>query len=232
MLFRSRRVGWLPVAVIVVVSTLARFWSARGVEAPWIFPDEMTYALLGRSFWDSGSLSLLGGVTGGYSLVYPALVGVPLSLLGPSSGLAVAQFGQALAMSSVALFVFAWGRRVVAETWALVAAALVCLRSRARVFRVVDDRDAVLSGCHARALGAVASARPTVDRAPSGLRGVTVVAVLTRVQALALLPAALLALAIYCVFERDVIILRRSAPLLGLVVAAGLAALGLAVALG
>ena len=42
--------------------------------------------------------------------------------------LAVAQLVQAFAMSSVALIVFAWGRRVVAEIWALAAAALaVCI---------------------------------------------------------------------------------------------------------
>ena len=36
-----------------------------GFEAPWIFPDEVTYALLGRSLWDPGSLSLLGDAMGG-----------------------------------------------------------------------------------------------------------------------------------------------------------------------
>ena len=230
--FQSRRVGWLPVTGIVVVSTGARVWAARGVEAPWIFPDEMTYALLGRSFWHSGSLSLVGGATGGYSLLYPAVVGVPLSLLGPSSGLAVAQFGQALAMSSVAFVVFAWGRRVVVETWALVAAALaVCVPGLAYSGLLMTET--MFYPVVTLALWALwrLLVQPSVAR-QAVFAGVTVVAVLTRVQAMALLPAAVLAVALYCVFERDIRTLRRSAPLLGLIVAAGLAALGLSVAPG
>jgi hypothetical protein len=227
MQFRSGRVGWLPVMAIVVVSTLVRAWAARGVEAPWIFPDEMTYALLGRSVWHSGSLPVLGGVTGGYSLLYPAVVGVPLSLLGPSSGLAVAQVVQAFAMSSVALIVFAWGRRVVAETWALAAAALaVCVPGLAYSGLLMTETlfyPLVTLALWAlwRVLVQPSQARQAV------FVGVTAVAVLTRVQALALLPAAVLAVALYCVFRRDVTVLRRSAPLLGLVVAAGIVAMGL-----
>src|SRR6476660_4256690 len=121
---QSGRVGWLLVVAFVVVSTLFRAWAARGIEAPWIFPDEVTYALLGRSFWDQGSLSLLGGVTGGYSLLYPAVVGMPLTVLGPSTGMAVIQVVQAAVMSSVALVVFAWGRHVMAGWWAVGAAGL------------------------------------------------------------------------------------------------------------
>ena len=190
----------------------------------------MTYALLGRSFWDSGLLSLLGGVTGGYSLVYPAVVGVPLSLLGPSSGLVVAQFGQALAMSSVALVVFAWGRRVVAETWALVAGALaVCVPGLAYSGSLMTET--LFYPVVTLALWALwrLLVQPSIGR-QAVFVGVTVVAVLTRVQAIALLPAALLAIALYCVFERDIRVLRRSATLLGLIVVAGVAALGLSIA--
>ena len=63
--FQLGRVGWLLVVALVVASTLVRAWVGGGVEAPWIFPDEVTYALLGRSLWDPGSLSLLGDAMGG-----------------------------------------------------------------------------------------------------------------------------------------------------------------------
>ncbi len=230
--FRLGRVGWLPVMAIVVMSTLVRAFAARGVEAPWIFPDEMTYALLGRSVWHSGSLPVLGGVTGGYSLLYPAVVGVPLSLLGPASGLAVAQLVQAFAMSSVALVVFAWGRRVVAEMWAFAAAALaVCIPGLAYSgFLMTETLFYPLVTLALWALWRVL-VQPSVA-GQAVFVGATAVTVLTRVQALALLPAAVLAVASYSVFRRDVTILRRLAPLLGLVVAAGGVALGLSIAPG
>ncbi len=232
MQLRSQRVGWSLVAVIVVVSTAVRLWAARGVEAPWIFPDEMTYALLGRSLWNPGPLTLMGGITGGYSLVYPALVGLPLSLFGPSSGLAVAQFGQALAMSSVAVVVFAWGRRVVADAWALVAAALA-VSIPGLAYSGLLMTETVFYPVATLALWALWR----VLVRPSGARqavfiALTVAAVLTRVQAMALLPTAVLAVALHCLFERDMTLARRAAPLLGSIAAALIVVLGLSFAPG
>lgn len=228
----ARRVGWLSVAVVVVASTLVRVWIARRVEAPWIAPDEIVYALLGRSLWHSGSLSLLGGDTGFYSLLYPAVIGAPLALLGPASGLAAAQALQALAMSSVAFVVFAWGRRVTGEAWALVAAVLTVLVPGLSYAGLLMT-EAMFYPVVALALWALwgVLVRPSLAR-----QGVFVVAaglaVLTRVQALGLLPAAVLAVGLFCAFRRDITILRRSAPLLGLVIAAGTLALGISIVTG
>ncbi|MGZ8794706.1 MAG: glycosyltransferase family 39 protein [Gaiellaceae bacterium] len=202
------------------------------MEAPWIFPDEATYALLGRSLWRSDSLSLVGGVTGGYSLFYPAVLGVPLSVLGPSSGLAVAQVGQALAMSSVALVVFAWGRRVMDETWALVAAALaVCIPGLA--YSASFMTETLFYPVVTLALWALWRLLVEPSLARQGVFvGATAVAVLTRAQAVGLLAAALLAVALFCAFRRDATILRRSAPLLGLIAVAGSLALGISLVPG
>ena len=228
----ARRVGWLPVAVVVVVSTLIRVWAARHVEAPWIAPDETIYALLGRSLWHTGSFSLLGGDTGLYSLLYPAVIGVPLTVLGPESGLAVVQAVQAFAMSSVAVVAFAWGRRVVGESWALVAAVLSVLLP-GLAYSGLLMTETLFYPVVALALWALWGllVRPSLARqglfvASAGL------AVLTRVQALALLPAAVLAIGVFCAFRRDLTILRRTAPLLGLVVAAGVLALGVSIVTG
>ena len=231
-LYMLFRLAWLPVAALTVVSALARFGAARLVDAPWIYPDELTYALLGRSFWHSGSLSVIGGVTAGYSLVYPAVVGAPLSLFGPSSGLLVAQLVQAFAMSSVALVVFAWGRQVVAETWALGAAALtVALPGLAYSGLLMTET--LFYPLVTLALWAQwrALLRPSIARQAVFLAA-TAAAVLTRVQAVALLPAAVLALALYCLFVRDATVLRRSTPLLGAILAAGTIAVGASVAAG
>jgi hypothetical protein len=211
---------------VFVVSTLVRFWAARGVEAPWIFPDETIYALLGRSFWRSGSVSLLGGVTGGYSLLYPPVIGVALSAFGPSAGLAVVQLVQALAMSSVALVVFAWGRRVVGESWALVAAVLSILIPGLSYAGLLMT-EAMFFPVVTLALWALWSVlvRPSLVR--QGVFALaTALAVLTRVQALALLPASMLAVVLFCAFRRDLTILRRLAPLLWGLIAIGMLIVG------
>src|SRR3954452_1512186 len=70
----------LALVGLVAVSAVLRFAAARGVSTPWIAPDEMLYGLLGCGLYATGRLSVLGGDPGYYSLVYPALVGLPLSL--------------------------------------------------------------------------------------------------------------------------------------------------------
>ena len=47
----------------------------------------MIYALLGRSLWSTGHLSILGADTPYYSLLYPAIAGLPLSLGDLATGL-------------------------------------------------------------------------------------------------------------------------------------------------
>ena len=230
--YHARRAGWLAVAVVVVASTLVRIWIARGVEAPWIAPDETIYALLGRSLWHSGSLSLLGGDTGFYSLVYPAVIGLPLSVLGPSSGLAAVQAIQALAMSSVAVVVFAWGRRVTGDAWALVAAVLTVLIPGLSYAGLLMT-ETMFYPVTALALWALWGVLVSPSLARQGVFVIAAgLAVLTRVQALALLPAAVIAVGLFCVFRRDLTILRRSAPLVGLVIAAGTLALGISIVTG
>ena len=229
---RFRRVGWLPVLVVVVASTAVRVWVARGVEAPWIAPDEEIYALLGRSLWHSGSLSLLGADTGFYSLVYPAVIGVPLALLGPTSGLAAAQAIQAVAMSSVALVVFAWGRRVVGAGWALVAAVITVLIPGLSYAGLLMT-EALFYPIVALALWALwgVLVRPSLARQGVFLAAAAIAA-LTRVQALALLPAAVLAVGLFCAFRRELAVLRRLAPLVGFVAVAGLLALCISIVTG
>jgi hypothetical protein len=84
----------------------------------------MIYAELGRSLWEEGRLDILGADAAFYSLVHPALIGLPLALLDTASGYDVARVLQALAMSLTAVPVFLWGRTLMSERWALVAAAL------------------------------------------------------------------------------------------------------------
>ena len=125
---KTRRVARVPslavLAVLVAVSTIVRAWAGLRVPTPWIAADEMIYAELGRSLWEDGQLSVLGADTPFYSLLHPALVGLPLALSDTATGYDVARVLQALAMSSTAVPVFFWGRRLMADGWALAAAAL------------------------------------------------------------------------------------------------------------
>ena len=227
--FRGR-VRWVLTAV-VVASAVTRFAVARGVDAPWIAPDETIYALLGRSLWSSARLSLLGGDTSFYSLVYPALIGLPLSLFGPAAGLVAVQAVQAVVMSAVAIIVFAWGRPVVGAPWALAAAVLSVLIPGLSYAGLLMS-ETVFYLVIALALWALWAvlARPSPHRQVLLLAAMGL-AFLTRVQAVGLIPAVFVAIALFCIFTRDVTILRRLTPTLvvlalAIALAAAVSALG------
>src|SRR5712692_11588819 len=115
---------WVLLGTIVVVSALLRAWAALAVPTPWIAPDELIYGDVGRALWQTGHLSLLGRPTHFFSLVYPALVGGPLSLGDRQLGYELLKWLQAVVMSLTALPVYFWGRELVSQGWALVAAVL------------------------------------------------------------------------------------------------------------
>jgi hypothetical protein len=75
-----RHAAPIALVLLIAVSAAVRFWAARGMDLPWIAPDETIYALLGRSLWEDGSPTLLGAPASNYSFVYPALIGLPLTL--------------------------------------------------------------------------------------------------------------------------------------------------------
>src|SRR5580765_4264427 len=118
------RRAWWALAALVVVSTALRAWAALNVPVPWIAPDEMVYALLGRGLWEHGSLDILGGPTPYYSLLTPLFAGFPLAAFGLDSGYDVLKVLQALAMSLAAVPVFLWARTLVTTRSSLLAAAL------------------------------------------------------------------------------------------------------------
>ena len=75
----DRLPSWAPLAVLVTASAGFRFALALGVSTPWIAPDEMVYALLGRNLFETGWLGILGEPVPFYSLVVPLVVGLPLT---------------------------------------------------------------------------------------------------------------------------------------------------------
>jgi 4-amino-4-deoxy-L-arabinose transferase-like glycosyltransferase len=213
--------AWGLLAALVGVSTIVRAWAGLRIPTPWIAADEMIYSELGRSLWETGRLEILGADTPFYSLVHPALIGLPLAVFDTAPGYDVARVLQALVMSLTAVPVFLWGRRLMDERWALVAATLT-LALPAFAYSGLLMTETVFLPAMTLAAWAAASAleRPT-PRAQALLVGAVALAVLTRLQALVLVPAVLLAAILFAASERSPTTLRRLAPaLIALVVLA------------
>jgi len=198
----------------VLLSTVARAWAARSFTAPWIAPDEMLYALIGESLWETGTLTVRGLETPYYSLFYPALVGLPLSVGTLPDGIRVAQAVQALVMSLAAVPVFLWGRRFLSDVGAL-AAAVLTLAVPALAYSGLLMSEALYYPLVTVALVALARAleEPTMWR-----QGIFIAAVVVaggvRLQALILLPVFVVAALGHTLMTRSKATLMRLLPLL------------------
>ncbi|MBA3244379.1 MAG: glycosyltransferase family 39 protein [Actinobacteria bacterium] len=212
--------AWAVLTGLVVASTVLRTLAARGVGSPWIAPDEIVYALLGRSLWADGELSILGGETGFYSLLYPALVGLPLSLADAETGHAILHVLQALVVSCTAIPVYLWGRRLMRAPYALAAAALT-LALPVLGYSALVMSEVLFLPVATLALWSLARAleRPTAGRQALLALAVTA-AVATRLQAVVFVPVVLTAVLVKAALDRDRFLLRRFAPALGAIVAA------------
>jgi hypothetical protein len=121
-----RRADLTAVALpaLVGASTLVHWLAGRRVRGPWIMPDEVIYAARALRLWHHGSLPLLQGIGSGYGAIYPAVAGLPFALDGVAKGYSDLKLLQALVMSLAAVPVFAYARRLMSPTQALIAAAL------------------------------------------------------------------------------------------------------------
>ncbi|MDX6492236.1 MAG: hypothetical protein QOH02_171 [Gaiellaceae bacterium] len=200
--------------VLVAVSTALRIWGGTLVPAPWYTPDEMIYGLLGRSLWTTGHLDILGDRSPFYGLVYPAFVGPWLSLHDAKLGYELLKGCQALVMSLTAVPVYFWSRRLMRPGWALVAAAL-SLAVPGLAFSGFVMTEVAFYPVLMLAAWALASslARQTMG-SQALVGGAIVLAVLTRLQAIVLVPTFVLALLLVALFARSFAPVRRLSPLL------------------
>jgi hypothetical protein len=213
--------AWAILAGLVGVSTLIRFWTGSRIRGLWIMPDEAIYASVAESLYTAGELSVLGQPAY-YSLVYPALVGLPLVVGDLERGYVVAKLVQALAMSLAAVPIYLWGRSLMPRGWALVAAALT-LAGPALVFTGLLMTEVAFYPVLVFTAWAMARAleRPTLRR-QAVLVAAIAAAAATRLQAMVLVAVLLTALALDFLFERRAGTIRRFWPTLG-----GVAALAL-----
>src|SRR5688500_3139617 len=189
----------------------------------------MIYAVLGRSLWETGRLDILGQDAAFYSLIQPALIGLPLALFDTALGYDVARVLEALVMSLAAVPIFAWGRRLMSERWALAAAALtLCIPGLAYTGLLMSETIFYPLVALAAWLAARALTEPTL-RTQALLVGAVLLVVLTRLQGVVLVPAFVLAVALYALAGRTRAPFVRLWPSLAAlaVIGAGVALMGL-----
>ncbi|MDX6515072.1 MAG: Dolichyl-phosphate-mannose-protein mannosyltransferase [Gaiellaceae bacterium] len=206
--------GWVWVGALVFVSTLLRMVLARRAVAPWIMPDEIVYSDLARSFAATGEFARRGHATSAYGFVYPLLISPAYFVFDavPRAYAAVKGINAGL-MSLAAVPVYLLARRVVSVRGALIATVLTLALPAMGYTATIMTENAFLPLFCATALALVrALERPTLARQGLVL-GLVVVDLLTRAQAVAFLPAVVVAPLLYAAFAGHAAQLRRYLPL-------------------
>jgi Dolichyl-phosphate-mannose-protein mannosyltransferase len=226
---------WVWLAAIVVASAVFRAVLARGIVAPFIMVDEIVWADIARGFADSGRPLVRGVSEPGYGIVYPLVISPAYAAFSklPSAYAAVKDLN-ALAMSLAAIPGYFLARRVVRPGLALLAALLtVAVPSLAYTGTVMTENVFYPLFLVVALVLCLVLERPTLLRVGI-LVALTVLAFATRVQAVAVVPAALLAPLALTVFQRRGLreTLRRYRSLYGAFVALALLALAVQLATG
>ncbi len=195
--------AWAWLAAIVVGSSLFRALLGRQLVAPFIMVDEVIWSEVARGIADAGEPLLRDQPDPGYSPVYPLVIS-PVYALFESLPQAYAgvKVVNAVVMSLAAIPAYLLARRVASQGLSLLAALLaVAVPSLAYTGTVMTENVFYpLFLVFALALVLVLE-RPT----PVGVVALLVLlglAYSTRVQGIALLPAALLAPLVLALFER------------------------------
>lgn len=184
--------GWL--AAIVLGSFALRAWLARGMLGPFIMVDELIYSELARSVAAGAGFQVRGAPAGGFSLVYPVLISPAYALFDalPDAYAAVKTLN-ALLMSLAAVPAYLLARRVLAPPLSLLAALMaVALPSLAYTATVMTENVYYPLFLTGALLLVLVLERPTPAR-QVGLLALVGVLFATRVQAVAFLPAIVVA---------------------------------------
>jgi hypothetical protein len=209
----TRGLAMFGVSAIVGCSALAHVVAVRWFDGPWITPDEFVYGLVGRSFWETGHLGLLGGGAPFYGL-YPVLAGLPEAVFGTAVGLTVLQVIQALLASSAAAIVYMWARPAAGLRWALTAAVLTALLP-AVLYSGLVMTEAMFLPVATLALWTIARALAHPTRSRQFVAVATLLlATSVRLQGVVMVPVLLSAIGLMSCFGRDPKLVRNLAPLL------------------
>ena len=195
--------SWAWLAAIVAVSTSFRAVLARDMVAPFILVDEIIWSEIARGIADAGEPLIRGEPDPGYSIVYPLLISPVYALF---ENLVDAYAGvktlNSFVMSLAAVPAFFLARRVVRDGLALLAAVMtVAVPSMAYTGTVMTENPFYPLFLLVALVLVVALERPS-PLVVVGLYALVGVAFATRVQAVALVPAILLAPLVLAVFQR------------------------------
>lgn len=186
--------AWAWVAAIVAISTAVRFGFARHMVGPWIMIDEIVYSELAKSFAETGSFAIREAPTGGYGVVYPILISPAYALFRsiPTVYSAI-KLINSLLMSLTAVPAYLLARRVLSMRGALVVAVLTVAVPSTFYAGTVMTENAFYPLFMLLALVLVAMLERPRLLAVLFFLGALVLAYETRAQAVAVLPAALVA---------------------------------------
>jgi hypothetical protein len=175
---------------IVGVSALRLTMYASQLPGPWIIPDELLYAELGRSAAESAAFTIRDEATRVYALLYPALIS-PAYLLwdAPESSYRAVKAINAIAMSFAAVPVYFLARRFASSGWAVAMAALAVAIPSMAYTGVVMTENLFYPLFVLAALAMVAALERPTARRQLLLLGAVGAATLTRPQAIVILPA-------------------------------------------
>ena len=193
--------GWL--GAIVVGSFVLRAWLARGMLAPFIMVDELVYSELAKSFADSLSFAVRDVPTRGYGIVYPVSIAPAYALFErvPDAYAALKTINSAV-MSLAAIPAYFLARRVVQARLALLAALLAVAIPSMVYTATVMTENAFYPVFLVTALLLVRMIERPTWRAQVAFLAAVALALLTRAQAIAIVPAALTAPLLLGVFAR------------------------------
>jgi hypothetical protein len=187
---------WVWIAIIVAGSTSLRIVSGMQTAAPWIFPDELIYSELGKSFAATGHFAVRGEPFSALSFgpLYPMLL-APIYRFAASDAQAYALIKalNAILMSLAAVPTYLIARRLLPTRLALAASAVAVLIP-ATVYSTKVMTESLAYPVFLVAIYVFIRAVET--RSPRFYVGAAVaagVAVLARAQMLVLLPALLTA---------------------------------------
>ena len=196
---RFRPLG-LALGALIVIAFLARAWLVRGIHAPQLFCDEFIYADLAKSVVREGR-PLLRGQQSLQNALYPVLIAPAWLAHSAQSAYSAAKTINVALMTSSAVLVYLWARRLVPPVHALVAATLTLAMPAFLYTDLLLSENAFMPAFVLAAFAiALALERPTRARHAFVL-GTIAVAVAARTQALVLLPIFLSALTLKIAFD-------------------------------
>ncbi|MGH3001544.1 MAG: glycosyltransferase family 39 protein [Gaiellaceae bacterium] len=219
--------AWLWLGAIVVASCAVRIALAHRIVSPWIMVDELIYSELAKSFAAHGHLLVRGVPSTGYGFVYPVLIAPAFRLFAAvPDAYAAAKAINGVVMSLTAVPAYFLARRLLPPGLSLAAAALsVAIPSMLYTGMLMTENAFYPLFVLACLLLVLMLERPTA-LLQIALLVVCGISFATRAQAIALVPAALVAPVLHGWIERDLRPrLRRYGALYGIVGAAVVLAL-------